>query len=59
MAVFLFVTASMTVLAGLVALVTGHVPRRTGHSREQRVFPPHSLTDAERVMGYQISKATR
>ena len=29
MAAFLFVTASVAVLAGLVSLVAGHMPRRT------------------------------
>jgi hypothetical protein len=31
MAAFLFVTASMALLVGLVGLVIGHRPRRTGH----------------------------
>jgi hypothetical protein len=34
MAAFLFVTAAMAVLVGLVGLVAGHVPRTTGRQQE-------------------------
>jgi hypothetical protein len=33
MTVFLFVTASMAVLAGLVSLVVGHRPRTAGRTK--------------------------
>lgn len=36
MAVLLFVAASMAVLAGLVGLVAGHVPRTTGRQQDPR-----------------------
>jgi hypothetical protein len=40
MAVFLFVMASMAVLAGLVSFVAGHVPRTTGRERATRAAEP-------------------
>ena len=33
MTVFLFVTATVALLAGLVSLVAGHVPRTTGYQQ--------------------------
>ena len=37
MAVFLFVTAAVALVAGLVGLVAGHVPRTTGRKKAPRV----------------------
>jgi len=37
MAAFLFVTASVALLAGLVGLVAGHVPRTTGRKKDPRI----------------------
>jgi hypothetical protein len=34
MAVFLFVAAAVALLAGLIGLVVGHMPQRTGRSGE-------------------------
>ena len=36
MAVFLFVTASVAVVMGLVGLVAGHLPRTTGRRQDPR-----------------------
>ena len=36
MAAFLFVTASVAVVMGLVSLVAGHVPRRTRRQQDPR-----------------------
>ena len=40
MAVFLFVTASMSLLAGLVGLVAGHLPRTMGRRQDSRAAVP-------------------
>jgi hypothetical protein len=37
MAVFLFVTASVAVVMGLVGLVAGHVPRTRGRKKDPHV----------------------
>ena len=37
MTVFLFVTAAVALLAGLVGLVAGHVPWTTGRKKDPRV----------------------
>jgi hypothetical protein len=36
MAAFLFVTAVVALLAGLLGLVAGHVPRTAGHRKAPR-----------------------
>jgi hypothetical protein len=38
MAAFLFVTASMALLGGLVGLIAGHMPRRTGRPQAPPTF---------------------
>jgi hypothetical protein len=40
MTVFLFVTASVALLAGLVGLVAGRRPRTMGHRKTPRVTVP-------------------
>jgi hypothetical protein len=40
MAVFLFVTAAVAVVMGLVGLVAGHVPWRTGRQQNPRASVP-------------------
>jgi hypothetical protein len=50
MAAFLFVTASLALLAGLIGLIAGHVPRTTGrkktHAFPLRPSPRRGLTRA-------------
>jgi hypothetical protein len=40
MAAFLFVTASVAVLVGLVGLAAGHLPRTTGRRQDKRASVP-------------------
>jgi hypothetical protein len=40
MEVFLFVTAAVALLAGLVGLVAEHVPRTTGRQQDPRASGP-------------------
>jgi len=40
MAAFLFVTASVAVLVGLVGLVAGHLPRTRGRQQDRRASIP-------------------
>ena len=42
MAVFLFVTASVAVVMGLVGLVAGHVHRTTGHQQAPVLLLRHA-----------------
>ena len=42
MAVFLFVTAAVALLAGLVGLVAGHIHRTTGHQQAPVLLLRHA-----------------
>ena len=54
MAVFLFVTAAVALLAGLVGLVARHVPRTTGRQEDEGASRAEGHAPPTRTMEWHV-----